>query len=219
MPGGPQGGSGKPGEDEAEGTGGEGDQAGSGGEPLPTWNEGNGKGGDGTDGKSGTGEWDTSNQIPEVPVDITKGAGGVPGQGNEDGKSGAAGELDAVLKDIDGGIMAERDEIKARAGQVPGDGSEQRTGNAGSGRAGDSPTGSEVATAGDANSMPGMPDGIGTVSKAPRAPHKGAGIPNDIADARDEDIIARQLREAAMQEQDPVIREKLWEDYRRYKGR
>ena len=38
-----------------------------------------------------------------------------------------------------------------------------------------------------------------------------------VPDARDDDIIARQLREAAMQEEDEELREKLWEEYRRYK--
>jgi len=33
----------------------------------------------------------------------------------------------------------------------------------------------------------------------------------------DDDIVARQLREAAEKETDPVLREKLWEEYRRYK--
>ena len=42
--------------------------------------------------------------------------------------------------------------------------------------------------------------------------------PDDIPDARDDDIIARQLREAAMAESDPELREALWEEYRRYKG-
>ncbi len=35
--------------------------------------------------------------------------------------------------------------------------------------------------------------------------------------AGDDDIVARQLREAAEKETDPVLREKLWEEYRRYK--
>lgn len=46
----------------------------------------------------------------------------------------------------------------------------------------------------------------------------GGSVPEDIPDARDDDIIARQLREAAMNETDPELREKLWEEYRRYKG-
>ena len=34
----------------------------------------------------------------------------------------------------------------------------------------------------------------------------------------DDDVVARQLREAAMREPDPAIREKLWDEYRKYKG-
>jgi len=41
-------------------------------------------------------------------------------------------------------------------------------------------------------------------------------IPPDIPAATDDDILARQLREAAMNETDPALREKLWDEYRRY---
>jgi len=65
---------------------------------------------------------------------------------------------------------------------------------------------------------------------APAAAARGTGVPGtgssdiavaipaDIGSAYDDDIIARQLREAAMKEQDPVLREKLWNEYRRYKN-
>ena len=43
--------------------------------------------------------------------------------------------------------------------------------------------------------------------------------PPDIPDGKDDDIVARQLREAAENEQDPALREKLWEEYRKYKHR
>ena len=45
-----------------------------------------------------------------------------------------------------------------------------------------------------------------------------APIPDDIPDGRDDDIVARQLREAAMRETDPALREKLWDEYRKYKN-
>ena len=32
------------------------------------------------------------------------------------------------------------------------------------------------------------------------------------------DIVARQLREAATKEADPILREKLWKEYRKYKA-
>ncbi len=43
--------------------------------------------------------------------------------------------------------------------------------------------------------------------------------PEDIPIMVDDDIIARQLREAALAENDPALRERLWEEYRKYSGR
>ena len=42
--------------------------------------------------------------------------------------------------------------------------------------------------------------------------------PEDIPILVDDDIIARQLREAALAEEDPVLRERLWDEYRKYSG-
>jgi hypothetical protein len=42
--------------------------------------------------------------------------------------------------------------------------------------------------------------------------------PEDIPIMVDDDIIARQLREAALSEEDPVLRARLWEEYRKYSG-
>lgn len=42
--------------------------------------------------------------------------------------------------------------------------------------------------------------------------------PKDIPSGNDDDVVARQLREAAMREPDPAVREKLWDEYRKYKG-
>jgi hypothetical protein len=41
--------------------------------------------------------------------------------------------------------------------------------------------------------------------------------PGDIPSGDDDDIVARQLREAAERETDPALREKLWAEYRAYK--
>jgi hypothetical protein len=40
-------------------------------------------------------------------------------------------------------------------------------------------------------------------------------IPDDVGDGRQDDIVLRQIREAAMNEKDPVLRERLWDEYRR----
>ena len=43
-----------------------------------------------------------------------------------------------------------------------------------------------------------------------------ARTPEDIPDLVSEDIVAKQLREAALAEEDPALRERLWEEYRNY---
>ena len=42
--------------------------------------------------------------------------------------------------------------------------------------------------------------------------------PDDIPTMVDDDIIARQLREAAIVEKNPDLRDRLWDEYRKYKG-
>ncbi len=42
--------------------------------------------------------------------------------------------------------------------------------------------------------------------------------PKDIPPAGNDDIIASQLRRAALDETDPAVQAKLWNEYRRYKG-
>ena len=54
----------------------------------------------------------------------------------------------------------------------------------------------------------GGPAGAGGDSRA---------VPADVGDGKDDDVVARQLRDAATKEKDPAIREKLWEEYREYK--
>ncbi len=42
--------------------------------------------------------------------------------------------------------------------------------------------------------------------------------PADIPSGNNDDVVARQLREAAMREPDPAVRERLWDEYRNYTG-
>lgn len=51
-------------------------------------------------------------------------------------------------------------------------------------------------------------------SSGPKFPAP-AGIPG----GQDDDVVARQLREAAETEKDPELRAKLWEEYKKYKTR
>ena len=55
--------------------------------------------------------------------------------------------------------------------------------------------------------------------KADDKPEPKFEIPEDIAEATDgEDPVARQIREAAEQEENPRLREALWEEYRKHTG-
>ena len=49
-------------------------------------------------------------------------------------------------------------------------------------------------------------------------PTEESTIPEDIPSPQGDDIVAKQLREAAMAEQDPDLKAKLWEEYKRYKA-
>ncbi|MEX0615839.1 MAG: hypothetical protein WD177_08020, partial [Methylophaga sp.] len=54
-------------------------------------------------------------------------------------------------------------------------------------------------------------------TQSPASARNGA-IPEDIPAANNDDAIAAQIRLAAESETDPEIREKLWNEYRKYKG-
>ena len=165
------------------------------------------------------GGWETSNQVPGESANIPpmpSERGLPPGQGSGSGAGGDS-ELDAALEDFDGEILAEREVIQAR--------SNERAGTGGASGALPSATQSgglpEDGDPGGATQQTGgyEPRGMPSQNSPQKAPPAQAGnIPDDIPDARDDDIIARQLREAAMNETDPELREKLWEEYRRYKG-
>lgn len=43
-------------------------------------------------------------------------------------------------------------------------------------------------------------------------------IPEDIGDGQGDNIVLRQIREAAMKERDPVLRDRLWDEYRKIKN-
>lgn len=43
-------------------------------------------------------------------------------------------------------------------------------------------------------------------------------VPDDIPPADNDSILEAQIRQAAMNEKDPAVREKLWNEYRKYKG-
>ena len=132
-------------------------------------------------------------------------------------------------------ILEQRREAEAAAGGGGGAG----TAAAGSGEAGtgEAEGGDEEAAEGEAESTENSdakgtgnsedePSGeeIGSERNPPEATSdaetgdvSNGRIPPDVGNGADDDIVARQLREAAMNEEDPELREKLWDEYRAYK--
>lgn len=57
-------------------------------------------------------------------------------------------------------------------------------------------------------------------NRGPGSPGDRANLPptpDDIPSGQNDDVVARQLREAAENETDPEVRKKLWDEYRKYK--
>jgi len=120
-----------------------------------------------------------------------QGPGGMAGlPGSESASGGAAGAAGAA-----GGA----------AGGQSGDTSGQQAGSQGS-QAGGGSGSTSTERSGDKNASDR--DGANV-----------ANIPDDIPiDGSGDDMVAEQIREMAMQEQDPVLREALWEEYRMHTG-
>lgn len=122
-------------------------------------------------------------------------------------------QLDAGLGEFDELLLREQARVKADAPSTAGG-----QGSAGGGQAGQaggqagagSESVSSTVTATDASQVPS--GAAGGQQQAVVAP-----VPDDIPDGSDDDVVARQLRAAAEQETDPQLREKLWDEYRKYK--
>ncbi len=96
-----------------------------------------------------------------------------------------------------------------------GGGGENAAGQGGAANQGDQQQAGEPGMAGG-QPPTGNPAGGGG-GQGSGNPQNGSGQPEDIPDGRDDDIVARQLREAAEKETDPELKKKLWEEYRKYK--
>jgi hypothetical protein len=139
--------------------------------------------------------------------------GGDPERADQLGK-----ELDESVGDFDEVLMEEQREIETVSRNTEGYG-------AGSGKSGGNISLGEQAAGAQGGASGGAGGGGGGGSAARADPLEGMSesdieqrTPDDIAVIMDDDIVAKQLREAALAEEDPELRERLWEEYRKYKG-
>ena len=145
-------------------------------------------------------------------------------------------ELDGSIAVFDGMIARERDAVKD-AGGDDSDPADSEDGGLFDEPLFDEPLFEEgdLSEGGDEP----LPQQAGTVPEAPNSGSASAGsrstntgadgqegettlaggaVPADIPSGSDDDIVARQIREAAMKEKDPTLRKKLWDEYRKYKA-
>lgn len=132
-------------------------------------------------------------------------AGQRGGRGGSGGRQGNSGEAGAAAGSSSEGA-GESDQPGSGGQAGSGDKSAQGNGqNSGQGQSGRNGQGGNGQTGG--GGYGGGPQGGGGPATAPA----------DIPDGSDDDVVARQLREAATAETDPELREKLWQEYRNYK--
>ena len=143
-------------------------------------------------------------------------AGEFPTESADERAARLGKELDESIGGFDEVLMEEQQEVASVGRNTEGFGEGSGGGGAGSG--GGISLGQQAPGAGGGNSV----GGSGIERTSPTADMSMEEIdertPDDIATMADDDIIARQLREAALTEEDPALRERLWEEYRKYKG-
>jgi hypothetical protein len=158
-------------------------------------------------------------------VDSNAGPSGESSGSRTDGERAAAleDELQESLAEFDGLLLREQ-EMLAERRSGGGEGTQGGGGGSGGSDGGASGTSeAEAAESPQGESSSAVAEAGGAGSSKPDSGEVASGvtsgpIPPDVGDGSDDDIVARQLREAAMKEEDPELREKLWQEYREYKS-
>ena len=161
------------------------------------------------------GGWESSNQLPDP--NAGDGTEDETGEDDEelDGTDGTGEDaMQEVLGELDGEILEERNAENSRVNdELAADGSfESVEGDEGSGNVEEDEDGGDQPA--DEVEQEAT-DGVGEVDE-PLLPETQA-IAADTPDARDEEVVARQLMEAALAEEDPDVRKKLMDEYETYR--
>lgn len=156
---------------------------------------------------------------------------GEPVYSGDSGSSAAMTEAERVmllesqfnekLSQFDGMILSKRDDLTQKDNELGSQSGVYAAGGTGFEGADDTqaaPPLTTMAKRGDNASGSGQLPNAPASNRSGEFEHTGtqAAIPADIPSGRNDDVVAKQLREAAMKETDPVLREKLWDEYRKY---
>jgi hypothetical protein len=125
--------------------------------------------------------------------------------------------LAEIESEFDGMILTQQERLDGRRESSPYINSRPDGASEPSGARGGTPEGGGDAQrrAARGQTMPEYEPGAGPGVDKGDVPVFDAGARDT---ASDDDIVARQLREAAMAETDPTLKEQLWKEYERYKG-
>src|ERR1700726_4623126 len=156
-----------------------------------------------------------------------------PGQTSEERRAAidkqlndSLGSFDAELRTEQQRVAQERDARRATAaGSASADGQGAEKGGDSPGSASTEGPQDDADKPGTAGRHPGRarprdPSGDLKSEKASKKPDDNAGngaSAREIPDVSDDDVVARRLRQAAQQETDPELKEKLWQEYIDYK--
>ena len=155
--------------------------------------------------------------------------GGISGSGNQpmtaaERQAVLDGRLNESIAVFDGMILSEREQAQGAANEnsAGGTGGGTASGTGGLGREGDGGGDNPIVVASAPQSSSGagrMPNmGRSREGDFDNSDQERFPPPADIPSGNDDDVVARQLREAAMSEPDPELRERLWNEYRTYTG-
>jgi len=145
-------------------------------------------------------------------------AGQFPGETDAERAERLGKELEESIGGFDGVLSEEQREVASVGRNTEGFGG-------GGGGSGGGAAGISLGEQGAAGSGAGSVAVINEQPQQRQSPIQGMSeeeinerTPDDIPITVDDDIISRQLREAALAEEDPELRERLWEEYRKYNG-
>lgn len=143
------------------------------------------------------------------------------------------GQFESTMVSYDGMILRERDYVRNRpasAGEQeaaedevpPGESLEDLIQSAEAELPPAPPAGGDEGGSGpEQNNSSGQATGPGLPTKGRKGEYNHTNtasvVPADVPTGDDDDVVARQIREAATRESDPELRERLWEEYRKYK--
>jgi hypothetical protein len=178
-----------------------------------------GGGGSSGDGSGDTGGGSVGGVESIAGVQMPGGVGEFPADGAGSGDPEALEkELEKSIGDFDEVLMEEQQQVQSVGRNTEGfDGTGGRGSDAGI-SLGEQAEGGMGSGGGSGGAPMAGQEAPKPVASTMSAEEVAARTPDDIEIIIDSDIVAKQLREAALAEDDPELRERLWEEYRKYNG-